>query len=223
MTVLLFAVALAVPAAAQRPPQRPPPRTPARPLPPPPPISFRPFVVGTEESFAAVNTFDAVFGHTYAPFFGGGLQVVFHDGFFVELSASRFKQTGQRAYRIGGQSFRLGIPLTATITPFEVTGGYRFRLSRLPRVRPYAAAGFGSYAYTETSDFADAGENVDTRHSGAVLNGGVEFRLHRWVGLGADVQYSHVPGILGVGGLSLQAGEADLGGVAARFKLIVGR
>jgi outer membrane protein W len=180
-------------------------------------------VFGTEESFAAINTFDAVFGRTYAPFFGGGLQVVFHDSLYVELGASRFKQTGQRAFRSGGQNFRLGIPLTATITPFEVAGGYRFRLRRLPRVRPYVAAGFGSYAYTETSDFANADENVDVRHSGTVLNGGAEFRLHRWLGLGADVQYTHVLGILGQGGISQQAGENDLGGVAARFKLIVGR
>ena len=84
-------------------------------------------------------------------------------------------------------------------------------------------AGLGSYGYRETSEFSDAGENVDTRHSGTVLNGGAEFRLHRWVGLGADVQYTHVPGILGLGGVSQQAGENDLGGVAVRVKLVVGR
>ena len=222
--VLLFAAALAAPASAQRPPQPPPRRAPAPPPPPPsPPISFRPFVFGTEQSFAAIDTFEAVFGHSYAPFFGGGLQVMFRDRVYVELSASRFKQTGQRAFRSGSQSFGLGIPLTATITPLEVTGGYRFRLRSLPRVRPYVAAGFGSFSYKETSEFADAGENVDTRHSGAVLNGGAEFRLHRWVGLGTDVQYTHVPGILGQGGVSQQAGEDDLGGVAVRFKLIIGR
>jgi hypothetical protein len=32
-----------------------------------------------------------------------------------------------------------------------------------------------------------------------------------------------VPGILGTGGVSQQAGESDLGGVAARVKLVVGR
>ena len=224
-TVLLFAMSLAPPAAAQRrPPQPPPRRAPAPPpLPPAPPISFRPFVLGTLESFAAIDTFDAVFQRSYGPFFGGGLQVVFHGSFFVELAASRFKQTGERAFRSGGQSFRLGIPLTATITPLEVTGGYRFRLRHLPKVVPYVAAGFGSYSFKETSDFADAAENVDTRHSGTVLGGGLEFRLHRWVGLGADVQYTHVTGILGQGGVSQQAGENDLGGVAARFKLVVGR
>jgi hypothetical protein len=188
-----------------------------------PSLSIRPFVMATDQSFAATETFDAAFGKTLFPFFGGGVQVLVHDRFFVELSASRFRQNGERAYRSGGKVFKLGIPLTTTITPVEITGGYRVRLRRLPRVRPYVAAGFGSYGYQETSSFADPGEDVDTRHSGFVLNGGAEFRLHRWVGLAADVQYSHVPGILGQGGVSQQAGESDLGGVAARFKLVVGR
>jgi hypothetical protein len=189
----------------------------------PPALSIRPFVMATEQSFAAVDTFNAVFGQTYFPFFGGGAQVVIHDRFFAELSASRFRETGERAFLSGGKPFTLGIPLTATITPFEVTGGYRFRIKSLPRVRPYASAGFGSYAYQETSSFSEAGEDVDTRHSGFVVNGGAEFRLHRWVGLAVDVQYSHIPGIIGTAGVSQQAGESDLGGVAARFKLVVGR
>jgi len=188
-----------------------------------PALSIRPFVMFTEQSFTAVDTFDAVFGKTYGPFFGGGVQVVVSDGFFVELTASRFRETGERAFLSGGQSFKLGIPLTATITPFEVSAGYRFRLPTLPRVRPYAAAGFGSYSYQETSDFSQPGEDVDTRHSGFVVNGGAEFRLHPWVGLAVDVQYSQVKGILGNGGVSQQAGESDLGGIAGRFKLVIGR
>jgi outer membrane protein W len=179
--------------------------------------------MATEQSFAAVDTFDAAFGKTFFPFFGGGVQVVIEDGLFVEATASRFRQTGERAYLSGGKAFKLGIPLTATITPFEVSAGYRFRLPKLPSVRPYVAAGAGSYAYQETSDFAQPGEDVDTKHTGFLLNAGAEFRLHRWVGLGIDAQYTHVPGILGSGGVSQQAGESDLGGVAARIKLVVGR
>jgi len=186
-----------------------------------PSIAIRPFVFGSVQSFTAIDTFDAVFGRAYDPFYGGGVQAVFDGKFFVELSASRFRQTGQRAFISGGQKFRLGIPLTATIVPFEVTGGYRFHFS--PRVRPYVAAGVGSYRYKETSTFNDPSEDVDVRHAGFVVNGGAEFRAHRWVGIGADIEYSHIPGILGSGGVSLQAGEKDLGGVSARLKLIVGR
>jgi outer membrane protein W len=189
----------------------------------PPPLSIRPFVMATEQSFAAVDSFDATFGKSTFPFFGGGVQVVVHDAFVVELTASQFKQDGQRAYISAGKSYPLGIPLTATITPLEFTAGYRFRLRSLPRVRPYVAAGVGSYGYTETSSFANAGDDVDTRHAGFVMNGGAEFRLSRWIGVAADVAYSHVSGILGQGGVSQQAGESDLGGVAARFKFVVGR
>jgi opacity protein-like surface antigen len=186
-----------------------------------PAVSIRPFALITEQAFAAVDTFNATFGHSYGPFFGGGGQVLIHDRIVIEIGASRFQKDGQRAFRSNGVNYPLGIPLTTTITPLEITGGYRFRLG--PHVRPYVAAGFGSWSYKETSAFADADENVDTRHAGFVLNGGAEFRLHRWIGVGVDAEYTHVPGILGQGGISQQAGESDLGGVAARVKLIVGR
>ena len=213
---VILGLALAAPAAAQRPAPRPV-------APPPPVLAVRVFAMATEQSFAAVDTFDATFGKTYGPFFGGGAQLVVNDRFFAEIAISRFQETGSRAFINAGQAFNLGIPLTATITPIELTGGYRFRLRSLPKARPYVAAGLGSYGYQETSQFAAAGDDVDTRHAGFLLNGGVEFRLQRLVGLGIDVQYSHIPGILGNGGVSQQAGDSDLGGVAARFSLVVGR
>lgn len=186
-----------------------------------PSIAFRPFVVIAGENFAAKQTFTAAFGQSFEPFFGGGLEVVLHDGIYVDVTASRFKKTGQRAFRANNQNFPLGIPLTATLTPFEVTGGYRFRTS--PRVFPYVGAGVGSYSYQETSDFADAGDNVDARHTGYLAVGGVDVRVTRWVGIAGDVQYTRVPGILGSGGVSKAAGENNLGGVAVRLKVIVGR
>jgi opacity protein-like surface antigen len=217
---VVLGLALAAPAAAQSPTPRPPQRPAA---PPAPALAIRGFAMATEQSFAAIDTFDATLGKTYGPFFGGGVQLLIHDRFFVEASLSRFQQDGERAYLSGGQAFKLGIPLTATITPFELTGGYRFRLKRHPKVRPYLAAGVGSYSYKETSQFSEAGEDVDTRHVGFAANGGAEFRLQRWVGLAVDVHYTHVPGILGTGGVSQQAGESDLGGVAGRVRFVVGR
>jgi opacity protein-like surface antigen len=203
---LLFGLALAAPAAAQDEPK----------------FSIRPFVFGSVEQFAAVDAFDAVFGRTYEPFFGGGVQVVVREKYFVELTASRFKQTGQRAFINAGQKFRLGIPLTATLTPLEATAGYRYRVS--PTLLAYGSAGVGTYHYTEASDFDQPGEGVDKSHVGFVANGGVEYRLHRWVGVAGDVQYTHVPGILGDSGtVSGQANENDLGGLSVRLKVIVGR
>jgi len=208
--------------------QQPQPRTapvfrPAPRVVPDPPLSLRPFVMGSEEAFAAVETFKGIFGHSYEPFFGGGLQVVFKGKYYVEVNASRFNKTGQRAFRNNGQTFGLGIPLTATITPLEVLGGYRFKPRQMPRVRPYVAGGIAWYSYKETSEFVDAADNLDTQHAGFAAQAGVEFRLHRWVGLSGDVEFTRVSGILGQGGLSKEVGESDLGGMAARFRLIIGR
>jgi opacity protein-like surface antigen len=186
-----------------------------------PAISFKPFLLATTEWLAAKQTFDAVFGQSREPFWGGGVQVALRSGIYVEISASRFRKTGQRAFVFNGQTIPLAIPLTATLTPLEVTGGYRFRL--WPMVIPYAGIGISRYAYVETSDFANPADNVDTAHVGYLVVGGAEFRVHRWVGVGADVQYTRVTGILGGGGISGELGETNLGGTAVRLKVMVGR
>ena len=120
-----------------------------------------------------------------------------------------------------GSVFPLGIPLTARITPLELSAGYRFRASA--RVIPYGGGGVTRYAYVEASDFADSGENADATHMGYLLLGGVEVRAHRWIGVSVDVQYTHVTGILGSGGVAKEFDENNLGGTAVRVKVLVGR
>jgi Outer membrane protein beta-barrel domain len=186
-----------------------------------PTVSFRPFFLVSPERAAAKQTFEAVFDKSLLPFWGGGVQVALRSGIYIEVSASRFEKTGQRAFVFNGQAFPLGIPLTAKITPLEVSAGYRFTLS--PRIIPYAGAGMARYAYVETSGFSDSGENVDTTHAGYLVVGGVEVRAHRWVGVSIDVQYTHVTGILGTAGISKDFGEDNLGGTAVRVKVLVGR
>jgi Outer membrane protein beta-barrel domain len=186
-------------------------------------FALRPYGMVTYQAFSAKTTFDAAFGESSYPFWGAGAELILPKHIYVDVSASRFKKTGQRAFLNNGQAFPLGIPLTATITPFEIAGGYRVVLTRHPGITPFAGAGVGWYSYKETSAFAATGEDVDTTHVGGLVVGGVEFRVHRWIALSGDVQYTHVPGILGTGGISKDAGENDLGGVAARFKFIVGR
>jgi opacity protein-like surface antigen len=185
-------------------------------------FAFRPFLMFTEQKFAAANTFTAVFGGATQPFWGGGLNITQEDRYYLEVSASRFKKTGQRAFLSNGQTFPLGIPLTATVTPFELTAGYRFR-TNTPRIRPYAGGGVGLYRYEETSGIPSDTENLTTKHAGVIVEGGAEVRLHRWIGVAADVHYTYVPGILGDAGLSKDEGEKSVGGVSVRFKVIVGK
>ena len=188
----------------------------------PPAFSWRPFFLASGEQLAAGRTFDAVFGaRSIQPFWGGGVQIGLRRGLFVEIAVSRFSATGQRAFVANGQLFPLGIPLTAAITPFEMTGGYRYKLSKV--IVPYVGVGAGWYAYSETSRFNDTGEDVAEGHAGLIVMGGAEFRVHRWVGVGVDAQYTRVTGILGTTGISQAFGEDDLGGTAVRVKILVGR
>ena len=108
-----------------------------------PPISLRPFFVLSGEHFSAHDTFTAVFGQSSQIVWGGGLQVAFRNGSYIDVTASRFKKTGQRAFILNGHSFSLGIPLTASLTPFEGTVGHRFTAVS-SRVIPYLGAGVGS-------------------------------------------------------------------------------
>ncbi len=215
---LLLALAAASPAAAQ-----------ARRVPPPPArrnttplVSLRPFFVATLQNFAAKETFKAVFGRQVQPFFGAGLDIAFRNGMFVDATVSHFSKTGQRVFRFNGTNFPLGIPLTVTETPLEATVGYRHQKAR-SNVIPYVGGGIGSYGYQEIGQGDDSSEAVDLRDVGVLAVGGVEFRMGRWVGFSGDLQYTHVGGILGTGGVSKAANENDLGGLAVRFRVIVGR
>ena len=187
-----------------------------------PAVSLRPFFLASGERFAAQKTFDAALGaQALRPFWGGGMQIGLRRGLFIEIAVSHFSGSGQRAFVANGQAFPVGIPLTATVTPIEVMGGYRYRLSKT--IVPYAAVGVGHYAYSETSAGNDAGEDVAESRAGLVVLGGAEFRVHRWVGIGVDVQYTHVTGVLGRAGISQAFGEDDLGGTAARVRILAGR
>ena len=186
-------------------------------------LTFRPFFLFTGEAFAAQKTFDAVLGTApVRPFWGGGLQVGLRDHFFVELNASRYAESGQRAFvASNGTIFPLNIPLDVSITTFEAAGGYRRPIVR--RVWAYGAVGITRDAYTETSSFADPAENTDTSAAGLAVLGGVEFRVHPWVSVAGEVAYTRVNGILGTAGISRQFGEDNLGGNAIRLRILVGR
>jgi hypothetical protein len=209
----LLGLALAAPAAAQV-------RTPI-PIDDTPAVSVRPFFVLSGEQMSAKKSFDAIFGRSFEPFYGGGVSLVLRDGVWVDVAVSRFEKTGQRAFDNNGQTFSLGIPLTIAITPIEVSGGYRFRTR--PRLWTYLGAGVGSYGYDESSSDAIAVENVSVRHTGFLVVGGVEGRVQKWISLAGDVQFTRVSGILGTAGISKDVGENDLGGIAVRFKVIVGK
>jgi hypothetical protein len=182
----------------------------------------RVYFLATVQHFSAADTFKAAFGGSAYPFFGGGIQVAWPNGFFVDGAVTYFRKTGERAFSFNGDTFGLGIPLKATIVPVEFTFGYRFSGGPETRVVPFAGGGLGIYSYKEESDFDVSGDEVSKHKPGYFGLAGVEFKMTRRIWTAVDVQYSRVPGILGDGGLSAIYGEDDLGGFAVRFRVMVG-
>jgi opacity protein-like surface antigen len=186
------------------------------------PIGLRGFGAFGQTTFVAKESFDAVLGKNAGPTLGGGVQVLLPWGIFVEAGAWKFEGDGERVF-VGpdDEVFRLGIPVAIRVTPLEVTGGWRFR--RGPRVVPYGGAGYSSYRYRETSDFAEPGEDVDEKFTGFHVVGGAEYLPFRWVGIGAEVVWSSIADALGKGGVSAAFNEDNLGGTSIRLKISVGR
>jgi opacity protein-like surface antigen len=174
-------------------------------------------------SFDASDTFESVIGTASGRLLGGGVEVGLPlGGLFVGVGGSRYKAEGSRVFVAGNRVFNLGIPTTVTVSPVDVTAGWRFRqLSR--RVVPYIGGGWSSYRYEESADFAAPGDNVSERHSGYHLLGGVDVRITRWLGLGGEYVWTRIPDALGQDGASAFFKETDLGGSSLRLKLSIGR
>jgi opacity protein-like surface antigen len=188
---------------------------------PPPTFGVRGFGTVSYTLFQARDSFKAIFGSEWQPFYGGGAQVVIHDRVFVQGSFEQFKKTGQRVVVSNGEVFPLGIDDRVTINPVTVSAGYRFRSSRA--LVSYAGGGVGSYRFRESSDFADPSENVDERHTSYHALGGVEFGVSKWVFAAFEAQYTSVPDGLGGTGVGQEFGETNLGGTSLRLKVLVGR
>ena len=188
-----------------------------------PAFSVRLFGDAGVDRLSASRTFNAIFGQDNGSVYGGGGEVVLRSGWFVRVGAWRFKEVGERAVRLDNQTYRLGIPLTVTIFPVEVSGGYRFPIGRQRRFVTYVGAGVSSHAYKETSPFSEGTENVNERFNGYQVLGGLEYRLHRMFGVAGELQYTTVPDAIGEGGLSAEFNEKDLGGVIMRVRLLLGR
>jgi len=173
-------------------------------------------------TFTAERSFEAVLGDAGGPVWGGGVEVVLPFPIFIDVRASQFKQTGERVFLYQGQQYDLGIPTTVTITPLTLVGGYRADFGW--RVVPYGGGGVGWHRYRETSQFAEASENVDERFQGYHLLGGAEFVLTRWIGTAVEAEWSTVPDALGrdANGVSKEFNETDLGGVTFRVKIVIG-
>jgi opacity protein-like surface antigen len=189
------------------------------------PLTIRGFGDLGMTQFSAGDAFDATLGSASGVFFGGGVEIVLPQQWFVGLRLSHFSKSGERVFVQDNEVFPLGIEMKVAITPIEISTGYRFRpRGRTGNVIPYLGGGIGWHKYTETSDFADAGENVSETFTGYHLLGGAEYRLNRRFAIAGEGQWTSVPDALsGVSSAGDAFGESNLGGFGIRVRFVVGR
>jgi opacity protein-like surface antigen len=170
--------------------------------------------------FAATNSFETILGNKVNSEFGGGGQIVLRNGIFAQASIARIRGTGTRALVSGNRVFTMGIANRLTLTPIQVTAGYRNDKSG--RLAPYFGGGVGWHSLEEDYVGMSAAERVRTRHIGYHVVGGADYPLLRWMSMGGEVQWATVPKALGETGVSAVYDEHDLGGTTFRLKLMVG-
>jgi hypothetical protein len=195
---------------------------PPRPLPPPgPAVGVRGFAHAGFMGFTARQSFAAITGESFGPSYGGGLQVRFRSGLYLQGSVERFKKTGERVFVFNGATFPLGVPNTVTIEPLVAALGYRPPTVR--SVQPYLGAGVGTYRLREVSPFDTDDEEVNERHLGYHAHGGVEFLARGWLVPAVEARFTAVPDGLKGMGVAAEFDESDLGGWQIYAKILIGR
>jgi len=188
----------------------------------PPRVSPEPNALGVRafgtvdiNALTAQNSFNAVLGTSRVTAFGGGVDVLnIWRGLFLRAAVSTTSKTGSRAFVANGQAVSLNIPLTVSMTPVEVGGGWRF-LTRT-RATPYVGGGALAQFYSEKSNFAGPGENVSQTNIGYFALGGIEVETVRWLVVGVEAQFRGIPHAIGQSGVSQSFGETNLGGFTTR-------
>jgi Outer membrane protein beta-barrel domain len=186
--------------------------------PPPAHLMLRGFGEAGGVSFLARNSFEAILDSRLGPTYGGGGQVTLPNGIFVQAQVDRFRKTGTRAIVSGTQVFRLvGVPDTVTVTPLQLTVGYRQASGT--KLAGYAGGGAGSITLKESSQ---AGTTNST-HAAYHAMVGLEYRLIPGVWAAGEVQVRSAPKALGSPGIGALFDEQNLGGTTFVFKVFVGR
>ena len=165
--------------------------------------------------FQAKDSFDAIFGSAWQPFYGGGAQVVIHDRLFVEGSFEQFKKTGQRVVVSDGEVFPLGIEDRVTINPITVSAGYRFRSSERRSCRMPAAA-WGRIASARRRSSRTRRRTSTSGTPATTRSAAWSSAVSKWVFTAFEVQYTSVPDALGGPGVAEEFGETNLGGMSLR-------
>jgi len=177
------------------------------------------------ENLKATESFTTVLGTARLTFFGGGADAVnLWNGVFARFAFSHSEKTGTRVLVDSSKNvYPLNIPLTVTMTPIEIGGGWRFlALDKKGRIVPFVGGGGVFLHYKETSSHSLNGEDTDEVYGGTMFFGGVEIGVVTHVNVAIEGLYRHVPNAIGAGGISNIFDETNLGGRVLRFRFGVG-
>lgn len=185
-------------------------------------IGGRVFGWGDWQQMTAKESFDAVTGSSSLSGAGGGAEVQrVWRGVFLRAAVSQMKADGERVFVYDDTVFPLGIPMDITMTPIEVAAGWRFTpVAR--RLVPYVGAGALWVKYEERSEGDVASERVNETYPGAVVFGGIDVSVWRFVSAGAEVAWRTAT-VKDPGGALAAFGEKNLGGVSFRVMVSIGR
>ena len=130
-------------------------------------IQARGVVTVGSTTFAADQSFDAVLDTHRQTVWSVGGEVTLWKGVFAGVQFSLNPELeGERVFVHGGEVFKLGIPVRVRVRPVDIVGGWRFQSGRFS---PFAGAGLAVVSYDESSDFAEAGDDVSERANGYVI------------------------------------------------------
>jgi len=170
---------------------------------------------------ASPKSFEAVKLPSTPIDFGGGARVTgLWRGMFVQVSGARWQDTGERTFvDSDGSSFPLGIPLGVKATFIDGTLGVKSAISEGGTAYVlYLGAGSGVVRYSESSPFAEAGEDLEVAKVSYHVLAGAEIPILRRLAAVVEAKYRYVPDLFGEGGASAVFGEDSFGG----FNLAVG-
>jgi len=181
------------------------------------------FGIVENQSMTATQSFDAVLDTSSVTLVGAGGDIVnLWKTAFARVAVTHVQQTGTRVAVNGTTTVPLNIPLTLSMTPIELGGGWRFGgLDAKSHVVPYVGAAALFLQYRETSEFADADENTSSTFTGGSFFGGVDIAI-KVVHVGVEGILRTVPNAIGAAGASQAFNETNLGGGVVRFFFGVG-
>ena len=170
------------------------------------------FDAGLRTMSNSPETEKAVFGQDNGIGYGLGLSYDRGSRWRFGVEGRRIKREGERAFVADrtSEAFRLGHPLTLTLT--EGLASAAFRFGKLGPVSPYVGVGAGIVSWNEESNIAGVVESAGGTTGIFEARLGIE-RQQGPVRLGLEGGITFARNAIGGGGISKVYEETDLGGL----------